>query len=131
MSSTKDYRKIFRAERTEWALSILGSKCKNCNSIDNLEFHHSIPSEKLFNVLGALERTKESIYLEIMKCDLLCSNCHMDETLKARGVFRAVHGTSSMYSNQKCRCKDCTRAWREYVVPRINTWRLKKRLAKC
>lgn len=41
-----------------------------------------------------------------------------------------VHGRASSYNNHGCRCDPCTKAWREYMQPRIKRYRQKKRQAK-
>lgn len=33
------------------------------------------------------------------------------------------HGIPSSYNNKKCRCEECTVAWREYMRPRIKAYR--------
>jgi 5-methylcytosine-specific restriction endonuclease McrA len=43
-----------------------------------LEFHHTNPKSKKFNLatLSGLSRSESSIVDELNKCILLCSNCH-------------------------------------------------------
>ena len=41
-----------------------------------------------------------------------------------------IHGRASSYNNHGCRCDDCTKAWSDYMRPRIKTYRDKKRRAK-
>lgn len=35
------------------------------------------------------------------------------------------HGLASSYNNHKCRCEPCTKAWAEYMKPRIQKYRKK------
>jgi hypothetical protein len=61
----------------------LGGKCKHCNyQYDNtnaqvFDFHHLNPKEKDFNIsYGLNKKSLEQIKKEILKTELLCSNCH-------------------------------------------------------
>lgn len=65
------------------AISVLGSKCKNCPETHPaaLQFHHRDPSTKSFSITTKQMTTPnrfpwDQILEEIEKCDLLCSNCH-------------------------------------------------------
>lgn len=40
------------------------------------------------------------------------------------------HGKPSTYNNHKCRCEECTKAWAEYMAPRIKAHRAKKKAAE-
>lgn len=44
-----------------------------------LEFHHKDPSLKSFEINIVANKAWESIKAEILKCELLCSNCHRVE----------------------------------------------------
>lgn len=59
------------------------SGCCKCGEKDPrcLDFHHRIPSEKSFEIAFALKRglARQRIFLEIQKCDVMCSNCHRKE----------------------------------------------------
>jgi hypothetical protein len=65
-----------------------GKSCIICGETHHqcLEFHHRNPAEKKFGIKEGLRkgRGKERILLEINKCDLLCSNCHMRQQAKER-----------------------------------------------
>lgn len=61
----------------------LGGKCQKCGYNANmaaLQFHHTDPKLKKFNLdarhLG--NNCPEKIEAEILKCELLCSNCHFE-----------------------------------------------------
>ena len=58
-----------------------GGKCTVCGydkSLNALEFHHTDPSEKEFN-LGARRGLKEeTLRKELDKCVLVCRNCHAE-----------------------------------------------------
>jgi len=59
-----------------------GGKCKICGyaNENSLSFHHRDPSTKSFNLCinNFGNRTKEKLYEEVEKCDLLCLNCHVE-----------------------------------------------------
>lgn len=62
-----------------WVESFL-SECITCGETDKicLDFHHVDPSTKLFNVAYAKQRgwRRTLILAEILKCVILCANCH-------------------------------------------------------
>ena len=35
------------------------------------------------------------------------------------------HGSASTYNNHKCRCDKCTKAWADYMRPRMKAYRAK------
>ena len=50
-----------------------------------LEFDHLPGTEKLFNIGEEIgNRSVESIWLEIAKCDVVCANCHAIRTAERR-----------------------------------------------
>ncbi len=66
------------------------SRCGYNRCVEALEFHHRNPEEKD----GALSHysnrvfspaTKLLIDQEVMKCDVLCANCHREEHAKRNG----------------------------------------------
>jgi hypothetical protein len=61
----------------------LGGCCKMCGYNKNwsaLEFHHRNPEDKVMQL--SLERlghvAENKILVEVVKCDLLCANCHRE-----------------------------------------------------
>ena len=52
--------------------------CVVCGESDNivLEFHHRDPSLKEQAITEMMTRSIESIAKEMLKCDVLCANCH-------------------------------------------------------
>lgn len=58
-----------------------GGKCGICSysrCIHALEFHHLNPSEKEFSFGRKWSRAWDTTKAELMKCILLCSNCHKE-----------------------------------------------------
>lgn len=74
------HRSQVRRYRTKLAaVTLLGGKCMKCGydeNIEVLEFHHRNPEEKEFKIGGVINKSWNTIKEEILKCDLLCSNCH-------------------------------------------------------
>ena len=65
----------------EWFFNYKSTlECNRCgeNHIATLQFHHTDPSEKKFNLSNgySLGLSKEKIVKEIEKCEVLCANCH-------------------------------------------------------
>jgi 5-methylcytosine-specific restriction endonuclease McrA len=70
-------------ERKLKLISIAGGCCSSCGYSRNysaLEFHHLVPSEKSFQLdMRSLANLQwELIELEVLKCRLLCANCHAE-----------------------------------------------------
>lgn len=65
-------------------VKLCGGKCIKCGYNKNLaafDFHHRDPSKKIFevkmkNLVGAW--TEDEVLEEVLKCDLLCANCHRE-----------------------------------------------------
>jgi hypothetical protein len=58
----------------------MGGKCTGCSNVvaDSLfEFHHWDPREKEFGISrDGLARPWDAIAAELLKCVMLCANCH-------------------------------------------------------
>lgn len=50
----------------------------NVSHVAALEFHHTNPNEKEVDPSKMYYESWEKAQIEIDKCDLLCSNCHME-----------------------------------------------------
>ena len=77
------YQKNRRLSRKLLLIESLGGCCSKCGYKENisaLEFHHTNPEKKSFNInssfLGSLSFDK--VVEESKKCILLCSNCHRE-----------------------------------------------------
>jgi hypothetical protein len=81
-----EYRRIRqqnkRHEIKKWLKQevLLGKSCTKCQEDHPacLDFHHRDPSKKDMEIAKMAHGrcNKETILLEIAKCDILCSNCH-------------------------------------------------------
>jgi hypothetical protein len=58
-----------------------GKSCIRCGNTDHrvLEFHHRDPAEKDKGVSELTTYSLAMVQKEVMKCDLLCANCHRIE----------------------------------------------------
>lgn len=76
--------------------------CVECGSKTDLELDHIDPAQKLSHRIWSWSVEKRSN--ELIKCQVLCQDCHLKKTLAARK--KAEHGKDWMY-DQGCRCDLC------------------------
>ena len=82
--NTNENQKKRGIKRKLYVIKEKGGACQKCGynkNIAALSFHHRNPEEKTFGLdIRKFSNTNmESLKLEADKCDLLCSNCHMEE----------------------------------------------------
>jgi len=62
--------------------------CMDCGYNEHpaaLEFDHHVDSEKSFNIGEQIgSRSRERLWEEIAKCDVVCANCHAIRTATRR-----------------------------------------------
>lgn len=79
-SYMKDYQKDRRRELKAELVDLAGGACIHCGEDHPacLDFHHRDPEQKTETVgrMISCGYKKDTILLEIAKCDLVCSNCH-------------------------------------------------------
>ena len=71
--------KAKRNRRLDQAIILLGGKCADCTTVFDkcvYDFHHLDPSEKEFTISDNLSCAEDKFITEVMKCVLLCANCH-------------------------------------------------------
>ena len=88
------------------AIAIMGGTCSGCSSVvpDSLfEFHHWDPREKEFGISrDGMARRWEAIAAELLKCVMLCANCHREfhagvrELERQSGVTLASEGIAEV-----------------------------------
>lgn len=62
-------------------IEAMGGQCLICKNenVKSLQFHHICPEDKSYGLnVRAFKGSTEKLYLEALKCALLCSNCHME-----------------------------------------------------
>jgi 5-methylcytosine-specific restriction endonuclease McrA len=80
--------------------------CVKCGSDKDLEVDHIDPATKTSHNVWSW--TLERRNAELVKCQVLCYECHLNKTIEFRMQKRA-HGTTTMYA-LKYRCTDCRNA---------------------
>ncbi len=115
---TRQYNRERHQERRAKYIEMLGGVCTRCGSTEQLEFDHVDPMEKRYTVSAYFKGKEDRHEAEIMKCQLLCKQCHVDKSIEDSGKHpaRGTHGTLSSYRH--CKCEECVTAkrlwWREY-----------------
>jgi hypothetical protein len=79
-----DNRKKRKVKITNWLHELKSLlKCCRCDEsyIACLDFHHTNPEEKEYNIsyMANIGISKDAILKEISKCIILCANCHRKE----------------------------------------------------
>lgn len=72
-------KKSYDKKRKSFVEYKKGLKCQQCgeNHSACLVFHHRNPDKKEFNIAHVVcSSSLENIKKEIVKCDVLCANCH-------------------------------------------------------
>lgn len=76
----KEYYRDKRYKIKKELVDYKGGKCELCGynkSLRALQFHHTNPNEKDFNI-GGITTLNEMIMKELDKCILVCANCHSE-----------------------------------------------------
>lgn len=97
---------------------ILGNKCAVCGATDkSLDFDHINPKSKSFTICDEWSKNGDDLQNELVKCQLLCVDCHNDKTLKQKSFQKVkeqnLHGTLSCY--RYCKCDICRKAKADYM----------------
>lgn len=131
MATYNNQRKQLRAKRRAMAIRLLGGKCVNCGSIENLEFDHiNNDRDGLRGLVSQLFTCKlERLIAELEKCQLLCKSCHVQKSIIDNCKKFAEHGSISMCTNQRCRCDECRKVNNDYMRDYMRQYRQKMRMA--
>lgn len=66
-----------REKNRAWAIAYLGGACAACGATDTtFEFDHLPGSGKVTEVTCLLTNSRERILAELVKCQLVCTDCH-------------------------------------------------------
>lgn len=90
MTSGAEKVERFRTRRRAEARALLGGRCQACGSEEELEFHHVDSTTKSFTISKCLQKDRETFFAEVAKCQLLCSDCHAEETRKGYRLTWAI-----------------------------------------
>lgn len=92
-------------------VALLGGKCERCGFDQHpaaLHFHHKDSKTKLFNIsANSLLKSFSDLKNEVMKCELLCANCHgiehsnMEKYDRLMDEIRTKSGMKTIYT---CEC---------------------------
>lgn len=79
--ATTEYQRAMKHSRRNLLIEMSGGKCGICGSVNKLEFNHVSVSDKLFGLnIGNMARKWADILEEHSKCELLCTECHLEKT---------------------------------------------------
>lgn len=98
-------------ERRAEAIALLGGKCVECGTTENLQFDHIDPKLKTMSVSKLWSVSKERYLKEIQLCQLLCKTHHIEKTRRERSV---EHG-QGLTGKRNCRCELCRPLKNAYV----------------
>lgn len=111
MGRTREQERVYQlrryhARRAE-GVRILGGKCVQCGTQEDLHFDHRNPKDKSFDI-SKLKGSYADFLRELSKCQLLCGTHHRE---KHRS--KAQCGTVQRYW-RGCRCERCKAASRRH-----------------
>jgi hypothetical protein len=106
---SRNYKRNWMNKRRNTWLNYMGGKCVSCGSTERLEFDHIDRSTKKYEPRMLWSRQLETIIEELMKCQLLCHECHLIKT-RIENTKIHEHGSYTLYKTYKCRCELCRAA---------------------
>ena len=77
----KECQRKTRIKKKKELIDRLGGKCSICGYCKNFKalcFHHKDPSIKKFSIAENILKKWEEVKEEVKKCELICSNCHIE-----------------------------------------------------
>ena len=127
----KEYMKIYYLEKKQELFEYLGNKCAKCGSTESLEIDHIDWRTKEFTV-SKLWSTKDKnrLFLELEKCQLLCTDCHKTKTREDIAEIHTKppkHGTMYAWMKRGCRCDLCLESQRNWYDKRNSDRRVKNK----
>lgn len=110
----REYHRRYYYKRRAKLIAVLGDRCVRCGDWEHLEFDHVDPDEKSFDIKDNMTASNPEVLAELLKCQLLCRDCHIEKT-RAEAIERGfTHGTWYGWMDKKCQCPDCEAAHRKY-----------------
>lgn len=106
-----EYQKQRYRRRRADAVAMLGGRCVECGTTEDLQFDHIDPRLKSFDVGSCMSSmTWSRLIVELSKCQLLCATHHRDKTKVELGV---AHG-GGVAGKSNCKCGLCRLRRRNY-----------------
>ncbi len=95
-----------RGENRAKSVKFLGGKCVDCGRTDELQFDHKDPTTKITNIARLLTSSWDKIKIELVKCQLLCYDCHHNKTIESKDkqhklTFAEADGIRIKYQTSK------------------------------
>ena len=113
---------IYYDKQRNTAIALLGDKCFQCNSKNNLEFDHVDWRTKMCEISTLLAaENRARLTEELTKCQLLCHDCHVRKTRQDQSEMKTKplnHGSMHAWMRKKCRCDICLSARRVWYDKR-------------
>lgn len=80
-----------------------------------MDFDHRDPNDKLFNISDMQSRNEQIIMQEIVKCDIVCANCHRIREHN-RNHTKTYYWNKIIYLYKNVPCMDCNIQFPPYVM---------------
>ena len=98
-----------KKRRQEWF--DINGPCRYCGSDSVLELHHLDSRTKITHRVWSWSKERREV--ELSKCIVLCSVCHLKVTIQQLSK-PVCHGTHNAYASG-CRCDDCRHGQKLYM----------------
>ena len=98
-------------ERRAESYALLGGKCVECGSTENLEIDHIDRAKKKIKLSSLWSCSREKYFAELTLCQLLCKEHHKIKSIREISV---PHG-GGLSGKRNCKCEPCRVKRREYM----------------
>ena len=105
----REYQREWMKDRRAKAIAYLGGCCVECGTEEELEFDHIDRNNKEHNISSLLSSEWGTLLLELVKCQLLCKDCHSKKTLEELSG-ELTHGSYHLGYRKGCLCEVCKAA---------------------
>lgn len=92
-------------------IELLGGKCSECGSTEDLQFDHVSRELKKFAIMARWNRSDAELQEELNKCQLLCEIHHKEKTASE---IRNPHG-GGLTGIKGCSCDPCRERRNQYA----------------
>src|SRR3954469_25770349 len=113
MSNT-EYKARSRVKSRKILKAALDDRCAGCGATSDLQFDHVDPATKSFVITDGLDRPWVVLIEELMKCQLLCHDCHLTKSIGEADLGTVEHG-GGVSGKKNCPCALCKQRKREYM----------------